>query len=145
MTTYEILCHHGILGMKWGVRRYQNEDETLTPAGRERYGRGGGERSSRPSASSSGSKEGDVGGLVSNVRNKVKRRKEMTKEFRRVYAKTINESKELNDLSRRVMELYEEEKWNEGYELEQELDALQERLLEEVENKVRQKYPEFRR
>lgn len=29
--------HHGILGMKWGIRRYQNEDGSLTPAGRERY------------------------------------------------------------------------------------------------------------
>ena len=31
--------HHGILGQKWGVRRYQNLDGTLTAAGRERYGR----------------------------------------------------------------------------------------------------------
>lgn len=34
METY--LAHHGILGMKWGVRRYQNEDGTLTEAGKLR-------------------------------------------------------------------------------------------------------------
>lgn len=31
------LQHHGVKGMKWGVRRYQNTDGSLTPAGKKRY------------------------------------------------------------------------------------------------------------
>ena len=31
------LYHHGIKGQKWGVRRFQNEDGSLTPAGKRRY------------------------------------------------------------------------------------------------------------
>lgn len=45
MHTYKLdlesgeLYHWGIKGMRWGIRRYQNEDGSLTPEGRIRYGR----------------------------------------------------------------------------------------------------------
>ena len=33
-----VLVHHGILGQKWGIRRFQNPDGSLTEAGKIRYG-----------------------------------------------------------------------------------------------------------
>lgn len=38
-TKSDELYHHGIKGQKWGVRRFQNEDGSLTDAGRKRYGK----------------------------------------------------------------------------------------------------------
>ena len=41
MTDYpSYLIHYGVPGQKWGVRRFQNEDGSLTPEGREHYGYG---------------------------------------------------------------------------------------------------------
>lgn len=37
---YESLVHYGVPGQQRGKRRYQNEDGTLTPEGREHYGVG---------------------------------------------------------------------------------------------------------
>ena len=34
----DYLMHHGIKGQKWGIRRYQNPDGSLTPEGIKRYG-----------------------------------------------------------------------------------------------------------
>lgn len=38
-----VIRHSGIKGMRWGIRRYQNEDGSLTPEGRKRYGVGDGD------------------------------------------------------------------------------------------------------
>lgn len=53
------IWHHGILGMKWGIRRFQNKDGSLTAAGRKRYLNEDG------SLTEKGSKE-----LPANLRNK---------------------------------------------------------------------------
>lgn len=34
------LAHYGTLNMRWGIRRYQNKDGSLTPEGKRRYSRG---------------------------------------------------------------------------------------------------------
>ena len=40
MSNDAYLAHFGIKGMKWGIRRYQNEDGSLSEAGKRRYGQG---------------------------------------------------------------------------------------------------------
>lgn len=46
MERYNYLAHHGTKGQKWGVRRFQNADGTLTDEGRRHYGYGS--RRNRP-------------------------------------------------------------------------------------------------
>ena len=36
----DVLCHHGVQGQKHGLRRWQNEDGSLTPEGYIHYGYG---------------------------------------------------------------------------------------------------------
>lgn len=51
------LYHWGIKGMKWGVRRYQNKDGTLTPAGKKHYGGEGTDGSEKPDYAPKASKK----------------------------------------------------------------------------------------
>ncbi len=50
------LQHHGIIGQKWGVRRFQNKDGSLTGAGRKRYDDGESNTPSNKSTKIHGSK-----------------------------------------------------------------------------------------
>lgn len=75
------LTHHGILGQKWGVRRYQYADGSLTPAGRKRY------------------KIDEQGNLVEKTKKERKMeakqvRKEKAEEAKRIRLERENETRE---------------------------------------------------
>ncbi len=77
------LRHHGIKGQKWGVRRFQNSDGSLTAAGRKRYGDGKG--SSTEDYQNAIKKTKAAGESVENIRkfnNDVKRIKDPAMEKR---------------------------------------------------------------
>ena len=77
------LRHHGIKGQKWGVRRFQNSDGSLTAAGRKRYGDGKG--SSVEDYQNAIKKTKAAGESVENIRkfnNDIKRIKDPAMEKR---------------------------------------------------------------
>ena len=122
----DFLMHFGIRGQKWGIRRFQNEDRTLTEAGKERYYK-------------NGSGEGKK-----SLKQKIKDNWESAMYPPELRGKSKEEKK--------AWEQKEKEKWNEEYKKESEyleigrrmndFDKMdgsdQQKILDDVDNQIKQ-------
>lgn len=94
---YNYLCHHGILGMKWGIRRFENRDGSLTPAGKARYAddKVGGSKKSESALTKESLSKGPI---------KKAQRKALQKEYRQVVDKCSRKLKSKYDAKQKELE-----------------------------------------
>ena len=134
------LYHYGIFGMKWGIRRYQNKDGTLTAAGKKRYGVEGDDRDKEALRRLAQQMESNRGN------GKHKSWDEMTDEEKLRRAKALDDengklwTKEKQKTSNVVKESHEEAKKN-ALKDAKEKDLWDMEFLEMVDNLAMQKWP----
>lgn len=100
------LYHWGIKGMKWGVRRYQNKDGTLTDAGKKRYDaeadKGGYNQTKSDGTRFKQTKKGQTEVLKADVNRYAKEDNEALRNVVNESKSMTNSLKTLNDTSIRI-------------------------------------------
>ena len=81
------LQHHGVKGQKWGVRRYQNKDGSLTPAGERKYA----QKPTAPESRSTRRGQARVRDLEKNL-SMVNRTKNVDTEMKDYVTKALNKA-----------------------------------------------------
>ena len=87
MVRDEELYHWGIKGMKWGVRRFQNPDGSLTPAGKKRYNAENGEGEEKPNYAPKAPKKNASDYTDDELRTQINRM-QMEKQYRDLAGQT---------------------------------------------------------
>lgn len=78
------LCHSGIKGMRWGIRRYQNEDGSLTEEGKRHYARKVEKKEKKPKPESATWKSRDARYLSDAELNRRNSRLQREEQYRRM-------------------------------------------------------------
>lgn len=105
MTYDQYLAHHGILGMHWGVRRFQNPDGSLTPAGERRYDVDGSKISKRKQRKAFAKAQQRTADYINNEYiHKLNSKKLSTEEHNKRFEKEYN--RRLDEEYRKALDAY---------------------------------------
>lgn len=103
--TGSYISHHGILGQRWGVRRFQNKDGSLTAEGRKRYGVPEHEGLEKSLGGKSANADSSVR-ITSEDRYRYRKEKIDNKPYKKKIEKEQRKGKEISQRRKDLEELY---------------------------------------